>query len=279
MRKRGYIGGLSTAFQNAVDKPLMLVGLRSDVMPHRSDFILDTTELDVACACCTLRLRSRLTPLCLNRQSRGGTGQGFFARQASQKYRFFVSLKYYVEIEMVIMERSKAAEKPMPVKEENTTDEEKSAAAAGAQTGESRPFLDLVYSTLECTDDDYYTLFVLCLLYAKSHNNGINPEKLEKIQLSLKPPKDSHSYNHALVERLIRIMSQAARPGITMTLSNGKVRLATLELACILLKQLVLIDGDCIIKDVHLACLEGAREESVHLLRHFYKVKYYQNIT
>eukprot|EP00063_Salmo_salar_P066100 XP_014040935.1 PREDICTED: protein CLEC16A-like [Salmo salar] len=27
----------------------------------------------------------------------------------------------------------------------------------------------------------------------------------------------------------------------------------------------------CIIKDVHLACLEGAREESLHLLRRFYK--------
>ncbi|XP_075686218.1 protein CLEC16A isoform X7 [Rhinoderma darwinii] len=174
------------------------------------------------------------------------------------------------EIEMVIMERSKAAEKPMlHVKEENTTDEEKSAAAAGAQAGQSRPFLDMVYSTLECTDDDYYTLFVLCLLYAMSHNNGINPDKLEKIQLSLKPAKDSNSYNHVLVERLIRIMSHTAHP-------DGKVRLATLELACVLLKQLVLIDGDCIIKDVHLACLEGAREESVHLLRHFYKVKYYQ---
>ncbi|KAG9477103.1 hypothetical protein GDO78_002479 [Eleutherodactylus coqui] len=134
------------------------------------------------------------------------------------------------EIEMVIMERSKAAEKSLLYsKEENTTDEEKSAAAAaGAQAAQSRPFLDMVYSTLECTDDDYYTLFVLCLLYAMSRN------------------------------------------------TDGKIRLATLELGCILLKQLVLIDGDCIIKDVHLACLEGAREESVHLLRHFYKVKYYQ---
>ncbi|KAG9477104.1 hypothetical protein GDO78_002479 [Eleutherodactylus coqui] len=129
------------------------------------------------------------------------------------------------EIEMVIMERSKAAEKSLLYsKEENTTDEEKSAAAAaGAQAAQSRPFLDMVYSTLECTDDDYYTLFVLCLLYAMSRN------------------------------------------------TDGKIRLATLELGCILLKQLVLIDGDCIIKDVHLACLEGAREESVHLLRHFYK--------
>ncbi|XP_063790361.1 protein CLEC16A isoform X2 [Pseudophryne corroboree] len=169
------------------------------------------------------------------------------------------------EIEMVIMERSKAAEKSLSmVKEENTTDEEKSAAAAGAITSAIRPFLDMVYSTLECSDDDYYTLFVLCLLYAMSHNNGIEPAKLENIQLSLHPAKENRTYNHVLVERLIRIMNQAAHP-------DGKVRLAPLELACILLKQLVLIDGDCIIKDVHLACLEGAREESVHLLRHFYK--------
>ncbi|XP_075035908.1 protein CLEC16A isoform X2 [Mixophyes fleayi] len=169
------------------------------------------------------------------------------------------------EIEMVIMEKSKAAEKSVSVvQEENTTDEEKSAAAAAARASENRPFLDMVYSTLECSDDDYYTLFVLCLLYAMSHNNGIEPTKLENIQLSLHPAKGNRTYNHVLVERLIRIMNQAAHP-------DGKVRLAPLELACILLKQLVLIDGDCIIKDVHLACLEGAREESVHLLRHFYK--------
>lgn len=67
-----------------------------------------------------------------------------------------------------------------------------------------------------------------------------------------------------LVERLIRIMNQAALP-------DGKVRLATLELSCLLLKQSVLSGSHCIIKDVHLACLEGAREESLHLLRTFYK--------
>ncbi|XP_040214472.1 protein CLEC16A isoform X6 [Rana temporaria] len=127
------------------------------------------------------------------------------------------------EIEMVIMERSKATEKSSVIKEENTTDEEKSASAAGAHASQNRPFLDMVYSTLECSEDDYYTLFVLCLLYAMSHN------------------------------------------------IDGKVRLATLELACILLKRLVLFEGVCSIKNIHLACLEGAREESVHLLRHFYK--------
>lgn len=35
-----------------------------------------------------------------------------------------------------------------------------------------RPFLELVYNALECGEDDYYALFVLCLLYAMSHNKG-----------------------------------------------------------------------------------------------------------
>lgn len=38
--------------------------------------------------------------------------------------------------------------------------------------------------------------------------------------------------------------------------SDGRVRLATLELSCLLLKQSVLSGAQCIIKDVHLACLE-----------------------
>ncbi len=38
--------------------------------------------------------------------------------------------------------------------------------------------------------------------------------------------------------------------------SDGKVRLATLELSCLLLKQSVLSGSQCIIKDIHLACLE-----------------------
>ncbi|KAM4631958.1 protein CLEC16A isoform 3-T3 [Discoglossus pictus] len=166
------------------------------------------------------------------------------------------------EIEMVIMDRSKALEKSSVVTEQNITDEEKSAAATAAN--QNRPFLDMVYSALECTNEDYYALFVLCLLYTMSHNTGIDPSKLDRIQLPPQLAKESRCYNQVLVERLIRLMSQAAQP-------EGKVRLATLELACLLLKQLVLSDGGCIIKDVHLACLEGAREESVHLLRHFYK--------
>ncbi|KAJ7409934.1 Protein CLEC16A [Pitangus sulphuratus] len=170
------------------------------------------------------------------------------------------------EIEMVIMERCKLSELSIStVTEQNTTDEEKSAAASGSEiTNWNRPFLDMVYNALDCPEDDYYALFVLCLLYAMSHNKGIDPVKLERIQLPAQHAEERNSYNHVLAERLIRIMNYAAQP-------DAKIRLATLELGCLLLKQLVFSKNGSIIKDVHLACLEGAREESVHLLRRFYK--------
>uniref|UniRef100_UPI0037E8DC61 protein CLEC16A isoform X1 n=1 Tax=Semicossyphus pulcher TaxID=241346 RepID=UPI0037E8DC61 len=163
------------------------------------------------------------------------------------------------EIEMVVMEKCKVSE----LTEQNITDEEKTAAATRTHIQRSRPFLDMVYSALECPSDDYHALFVLCLLYAVSHSKGINRDLLERLQLPV-PDQEKSSYSLVLAERLIRIMNQAAQP-------DGKVRLATLELSCLLLKQSVLSGNDCIIKDVHLACLEGAREESLHLLRRFYK--------
>ncbi|XP_045930512.1 protein CLEC16A isoform X2 [Micropterus dolomieu] len=163
------------------------------------------------------------------------------------------------EIEMVVMEKCKVSE----LTEQNITDEEKTAAATRTHTQRSRPFLDMVYSALDCTNDDYHALFVLCLLYAVSHSKGINRDLLERLQLPV-PDQEKSSYSLVLVERLIRVMSQAAQP-------DGKVRLATMELSCLLLKQSVLSGSHCIIKDIHLACLEGAREESLHLLRRFYK--------
>uniref|UniRef100_A0A3Q3B5B0 C-type lectin domain containing 16A n=1 Tax=Kryptolebias marmoratus TaxID=37003 RepID=A0A3Q3B5B0_KRYMA len=111
-----------------------------------------------------------------------------------------------------------------------------------------RPFLDMVYNALDCNNDDYHALFVLCLLYAVSHSKGVNRDLLERLQLPV-PDQERNSYSVVLVERLIRIMNQAAQP-------DTKVRLATLELSCLLLKQSVLSGNCCIIKDVHLACLE-----------------------
>uniref|UniRef100_A0A8C6RQR4 C-type lectin domain family 16, member A n=1 Tax=Nannospalax galili TaxID=1026970 RepID=A0A8C6RQR4_NANGA len=157
------------------------------------------------------------------------------------------------EIEMVIMERSKLLELTAgtSVQEQNTTDEEKSAAATSSESAQwTRPFLDMVYHALDSPDDDYHALFVLCLLYAMSHNKGMDPEKLERIQLPVPGAAEKTTYNHLLAERLIRIMNNAAQP-------DGRIRLATLELSCLLLKQQVLTSSGCIIKDVHLACLEA----------------------
>ena len=55
-------------------------------------------------------------------------------------------------------------------------------------------------------------------------------------------------------------------------ISASKVRLATLEMSVLLLKQLVYRDVQCFLQDRHLAAIEGAREESTLLLRNFYKV-------
>ncbi|XP_066497872.1 protein CLEC16A isoform X2 [Hoplias malabaricus] len=167
------------------------------------------------------------------------------------------------EIEMVVMEKCKISD-VSTLTEQNITDEEKTAAAAArSESQKNRPFLDMVYNALDCEKEDYHALFVLCLLFAMTHSKGINPELLENIQLPV-PGRERSGYSQVLVERLIRIMNQAAQP-------DGRVRLATLELCCLLLKQSVLSSAQCIIKDVHLACLEGAREESLHLLRRFYK--------
>uniref|UniRef100_A0A8K9X9Y1 C-type lectin domain containing 16A n=1 Tax=Oncorhynchus mykiss TaxID=8022 RepID=A0A8K9X9Y1_ONCMY len=157
------------------------------------------------------------------------------------------------EIEMVVMDKGKETSSSSAT-EQNITDEEKTAAAA--RTQRKRPFLDMVYSALDCSEDDYHALFVLCLLYAVSHSKGINRELLERLQLPV-PDQERSCYSQVLVERLIRVMNVAAQP-------DGKVRLATLELSCLLLKRSVLSSSSsssspahCIIKDVHLACLEG----------------------
>ncbi|OXB67513.1 hypothetical protein ASZ78_005734 [Callipepla squamata] len=114
----------------------------------------------------------------------------------------------------------------------------------------NRPFLDMVYNALDCAEDDYHALLVLCLLYAMSHNKGIDPVKLETVQLPAQHGEERSSYNHILAEGLIRILNYAAQP-------DGRIRLATLELGCLLLKQLVFSKNGSIMKDVHLECLEG----------------------
>ena len=77
--------------------------------------------------------------------------------------------------------------------------------------------------------------------------------------------QNKEHYNISLVERLIKIITLACQ-------NSSKVRLATLEMSILVLKQLVYRNGRNFLQDRHLALLEGAKEESTLLLRNFYKV-------
>ncbi|TKS91745.1 Protein CLEC16A [Collichthys lucidus] len=105
------------------------------------------------------------------------------------------------EIEMVVMEKCKVSE----LTEQNITDEEKTAAATRTHTQRSRPFLDMVYSALDCTNDDYHALFVLCLLYAVSHSKGINRDLLERLQLPV-PDQERSSYSLGAREESLHLL-------------------------------------------------------------------------
>nr|XP_054763825.1 protein CLEC16A-like [Lytechinus pictus] len=155
-----------------------------------------------------------------------------------------------------------------PLIDSNSTDEEKSMAAT-LQRAElnlaTRPYFGCVLNSLDCNHGDYRALFALCLLYAIGSNEGIQDKLLDGVLLTNRV-ENKALYNSVLVERLIALMNQSCQ-------LNSCIRPVTLEMACLLLKQLVFsnIKAKCFLEDRHLACVEGAKEESVLLLRTFYK--------
>ncbi|XP_076312191.1 C-type lectin domain containing ema isoform X3 [Tachypleus tridentatus] len=157
----------------------------------------------------------------------------------------------------------------------NITDEEKAVAAQKLSQSalehlqqefslSNRPFLEAIFNALECTENDHAALFALCLLYALGHNAGINQDLLDTVLMPTDKSETKQLYNINLVERLIKIIIQSCQ-------YNSRIRLATLEMSILLLKQLVLKDGNSFLQDRHLAAIEQAREESTLLLRNFYK--------
>ncbi|XP_065339533.1 protein CLEC16A homolog isoform X4 [Cloeon dipterum] len=147
----------------------------------------------------------------------------------------------------------------------NVSDEEKEKRRALNSQGVSlvgRPFLEAIFASLDCTENDFVALFALCLLYSMGHNKGVNECLLDKV---LFPAKNSqHWYNGNLIERLIQIISLSCQ-------MNSKVRLVSLEMSIGLIQQLALRDNHSYLHDGHLAAIEGAREESTGQLRTFYK--------
>lgn len=156
---------------------------------------------------------------------------------------------------------------PSPPMVSNSTDEEKSLAASrqgSEQRLANRPYLAAVLNALDCTNGDYKALLTLCLLHAMCFNEGIPQKLFESVSLTFRSQNKS-AYNTVLAERLIALMNQGCQP-------NSSIRPVTLDIVCRLVKVLVFSsDGTCYLEDRHLACIEGAKEESVLLLRNYYK--------
>ncbi|XP_032664885.1 protein CLEC16A isoform X3 [Odontomachus brunneus] len=127
-----------------------------------------------------------------------------------------------------------------------------------------KPFLETIVSSLLCTENDYAALFTLCLLYALANNQGISRKILDVILSPFDGASVKNSYNELLMDRLIHIITLSCQ-------TNSKVRLVTLELTIKLLTQLMMSEGQCVLRDSHLAAIEAAREQSTSLLKNFYK--------
>ncbi|XP_045478398.1 protein CLEC16A homolog isoform X3 [Harmonia axyridis] len=155
----------------------------------------------------------------------------------------------------------------------NITDEEKERLASSSEnsTEVEKPFLESIFTSLDCTENDYTTLFSLCLFYAIANNKGITSDIVEQI---LKPKKTlvaktsnkdiKYSYNVQLVDKILHVVMLACQP-------TCRVRLVTLELALKFLSQLVMCDGKSILLEPHKLTIEAAKSQSTASLRNFYK--------
>ncbi|KAK9496662.1 hypothetical protein O3M35_013095 [Rhynocoris fuscipes] len=143
----------------------------------------------------------------------------------------------------------------------NITDEEKEHRLAQET---QKVFLEVIVNSLDCIENDYATLFALCLLYAISQNKGIDPTLIKGLLLPSDECDGKPRYNSWIVQKLIHIINISCQ-------ATCKVRLVTLELASILLSRLVISDETSYLSDAHFAILMGAKEESASLLRNYYK--------
>jgi len=146
----------------------------------------------------------------------------------------------------------------------NDTDAE---TGSDAEKRCSRPFLDNIFSALNCTDNDYNALFALCLIYAMLHNRGIDSNLKNILEFDTNKCEETESetsYSLWLKERLLRIISKSVK-------TEGKIRLATLQLSAILLKRLGISNNHCILLQTHLNSLQQSHNISKSNLHSYVK--------
>ncbi|XP_015791120.1 protein CLEC16A homolog [Tetranychus urticae] len=155
--------------------------------------------------------------------------------------------------------------------ETSTTDEEKETGLTRkiSDSKIDRPFLLALLNSLDCRNlsDDHSAIFSLCLIYAMVHNAGV--DKTQLYDLIIPNPKSSQVFDvdlgsTTLVNSLIDIIHICCQ-------YNSRIRLITLEMCIILLKRLVVIEGESILPDQQLASIEQSKEEAALVLRNFFK--------
>ncbi|KAL5292585.1 CLEC16A family protein [Megaselia abdita] len=153
-----------------------------------------------------------------------------------------------------------------PVERTNITDEEKERLRNldnSMSADMARPFLDMILSSLDCSENDYLTLLGLCLFYALANNKGVDYEWFDRTLMKSK--KGSCSYKTAFVNKLIHIALSASQ-------SVCRIRLITLQISLRLLEQLTKPNtDDCCITEQQQASLFAAKDQAMSTLRNYYK--------
>lgn len=146
----------------------------------------------------------------------------------------------------------------------NITDEEKEQILESSLNLQksSRPFLDMILHSLDCSENDYIALLALCLLYALANNKGVNQDWLDLV-LNKSSSAVASKYNGILIEKLLNIIHNSSQP-------SCRIRLVTIELTLKLLTQL-LVTNPSQIPDNHRTSLLQARTQSMTVLKNFYK--------
>lgn len=150
--------------------------------------------------------------------------------------------------------------------ENSETESIKSAIKRPKDFQRDSMFMEAIQDSLDCSIHDKEALFSICLLYAALCNKGVDKSLLESIGISSAQVKVP--YNEKVVENLIRVLELGYRNG-------SQVRVVTLEMLIILLKEIVMHTVEnkrySYLNDRHLAMIENVREASTLQLRHYYK--------
>uniref|UniRef100_A0A914X1A1 Protein CLEC16A n=1 Tax=Plectus sambesii TaxID=2011161 RepID=A0A914X1A1_9BILA len=139
-----------------------------------------------------------------------------------------------------------------------------SASFSSSSTDKSkgdRPLFASHMNTLNCEESDHTAFFGILLLYAICHNEGVPDSLLEAAQIPAISSERGSRCDRELLGRLIDLISCAGK-------RESRVRLITVELCCLTLRQLILATdtGTNVIQDQFLAQLLTTREVIVNEL-------------